>query len=109
MDDLVREQRARVNLGFSLGEAFQKSTAALFVISEKRFIIDEVCSGRNRFVFDLAPLFGGHFLLDYIEIAAQFRKSLAVILLSEIQSIANNLCISTGIVRRSARRRKPFC
>ena len=33
VDDLVREQRARVNLGFALGEDFQKSTAALFVSS----------------------------------------------------------------------------
>ena len=66
----MREERACVNLGFALCEAFQKSTAALFVVSEKRFIIDEVCSGRNRFVLDFIPLFCGHFLLDYIEIAA---------------------------------------
>lgn len=45
MDDLVREQRACVYLGFALSEAFQISTAALLIVSQKRLIINEICAG----------------------------------------------------------------
>ena len=70
MDNLVREERACVNLGFALGEAFQISTTAIFVIPEKCLVVDQVCARRNCFILDLVPLFGGHLLLDYIEITA---------------------------------------
>ena len=105
--DLIRIQNRSI---YTFGSILSKLLILLCdnVTTGKRILIDKTCTRRNLIELNLIPAVFRHQALNDVDTTTQFRQSLTILLMRQIQILADSSCNALSLCRRSILRRHPL-
>ena len=108
MDNLSDCQCSRIDLSLTLLQLSKPLTTTCFIMLQEGVLVLQVCLRRDSVIADLAPLVCRRLRLDDIQLSTKLRQKLAILLLRELQVLAQLSCQSTSLRAARIDRRQPL-